>query len=66
MPVDNTQQVGNETNGEKIVGIGKKSDTSDYDGTNMIPSEGSLVNFGKSQTTTLIWISNVSLVSCIS
>jgi hypothetical protein len=32
----------------------------------MIPSEGSLVNFGKSQTTTLIWISNVSLVSCIS
>jgi len=42
----------------------KKSDSGDYYRSYVIPTKGSLVDFSKSKTTTLVWISNVSLFNC--
>jgi hypothetical protein len=61
VPVDYTKQVGDKANGEQIISISEKPNTSNDDGTNVIPAEWGLVDFRKSKTTTLIWVSNVSL-----
>jgi len=61
VPIDNTQHGRYKTNGENIIRIGKETNTSDNTGANMVPAKRSLVDFGKSQTTSLIGIGNVSL-----
>ena len=62
LPVNNTEHVGDETNGEDVVGIGEETDTSDDDGADVVPTELGLVNLGESKTSALVWVDNVSIV----
>lgn len=62
LPVNDTKHVGDETNGENVVGIGEETNTGDDDGTNVVPAERSLVNLGKSESATLVGVFNVSEV----
>lgn len=62
LPVNDTKHVGDETNGENVVGIGEETNTGDDDGTNVVPAERSLVNFGKSESATLVRVFDVSKV----
>ena len=61
MPVYYSQHVRDKTDSEQVVGIGEETNTGHDDGANMVPAERSLVNFGKSKSSALIWILDVSL-----
>jgi hypothetical protein len=61
LPIDYSQQVGDETNGEQVVGVGEETNTSNYAGTDVVPSKGRLVDFREGETTTLVGIGNVCL-----
>lgn len=53
LPEDNTEHAGGQVDGEDIIGVGEETNTSDDDGTNMIPTELGIVNLGEGQTTAL-------------
>ena len=52
MPVDDAQHRGDQVDGKDIVGIREEAYASNNDGTNMIPTERSFVDFGKGETAT--------------
>lgn len=62
LPVNDTKHVGDETNGEDVVGISEETNTGDDDSANVVPAEGSLVNLGKSESATLVGVFDVSEV----
>ncbi len=41
---------------------GEETNTSDHNGSHMVPAEGSLVNLGQSETTTLVGVGDMSVV----
>ena len=61
LPVDYTEKVGDQTNGEQVVGVGEETDTSDDNCSNVIPAERGLVDLSKGETTAFIGVSYVSL-----
>lgn len=65
VPVNNTEHVGHQTNGEDVVGIGEETDTSDENGADVVPSKGSLVDLGERETATLVRVDDMSVaVGC--
>ena len=62
LPIDYTQHVRDQTNGENVVCVREETNTSDYDGTYVVPTEGCLVDLSKSQTSALIWICDMCIV----
>ncbi len=62
MPVNHSQHGDYQIDSEDVVGISEEPDTSNDDGANVVPAEGSLVNLRKGETTTLIGIVDVGIV----
>ena len=56
LPVDDTQHVGDETDGENVVGISEETNTSDDDGANVVPAERSLVDLSESESAALVGV----------
>lgn len=60
--VDNAQHLHDQVDGEDVVGISEETNTSDYDGADVVPAEGGLVNLGESETAALVGVGDVCLV----
>ena len=61
LPVDYTEKVGDQTNGEQVVSIGEETDTSHDNCSDVIPAKRGLVDLSKGETTALVGVSYVSL-----
>jgi hypothetical protein len=61
LPVDNAEKVGDQTNGEQVVGVGEEADASDDNCPDVIPAKRGLVDLSKGEATTFVGISYVSL-----
>ena len=62
LPVDHAQHGGHQVDGENVVGISEETDTSDDNGTDVVPAEGSFVDFRKGKSTPLVGVDNVGEV----
>jgi hypothetical protein len=62
LPEHNTEHRSDQIHSEKIVGIGKKANSSDHDSSHVIPTEGRLVDFGESQSSPFIGVCYVRVV----
>lgn len=63
VPVNDTQHGGDEVDSEDIIGVGEETYACDDNGTNMIPTERSLIDLGKGKTPTLIGILDLPQLS---
>lgn len=61
MPVYYPQHVCDQTDGEQIVGVGEETDTSDNNGSNMVPAKRSFIDLSESESSALVWILDMSL-----
>ena len=62
LPVHNTQHGRHQIDGKDVIGISEETDTGHDDGADMVPAEGSLVDFGKSKASSLVGVLDVSKV----
>lgn len=61
MPIYYSKHIGDQTDSKQIVGIGEETDTTDNNGSDMVPAERGFVNFSESESSALVWILDVSL-----
>jgi hypothetical protein len=61
LPVDYTKKIGDQTDGEEVVGVGEETDPSNDNCPDMIPAEWGLVDLSQGETTTFVGVSDVSL-----
>ena len=60
-PVDDAQHVGDQIDGEDVVGIGEETDPGHDHGPDVIPSKGRFVNLGERESSALIGVCNVGI-----
>jgi hypothetical protein len=60
--VDDAQHDGQQRDAKDVVAVGEEAGAGNQNGPDVVPSKGSFVDFGESQTTTLVGILNVGKV----
>jgi len=62
VPVYNSQHAGDEVDGEDVVSISKETNTCYDNRADVVPSKRRLVDFGESESSTLVGVCDVSIV----